>query len=159
MLGIKSLGSKVSFTAVVITALVVCFGFLNFWATKMPTAVIQIGEKKLYVQVAKTIGQRHTGLGGREQLLPYGGMVFPYSPPKRAGIVMRDMQFPIDIIWARAGTIVDIAPNVQTEPDATEVELTVYYPRTEADLVIEVVAGFTEQYGIQIGDQISVIEE
>lgn len=137
---------------------IVAFVTIVFWQSNMQTAVLQIGEKKVYVQIAKTLKQQDKGLGGRDTLAPYGGMVFPTVPAKKTGIVMRDMQFPIDIIWSLDGTIVDIAPNVQPEPNTTESELFVYFPRKKANLVIEVESGFVERYSIKIGDAVDLID-
>jgi uncharacterized membrane protein (UPF0127 family) len=150
---------QVSFGLIVIIAFAISFVFLQFFTNRFPTAVIQIGEKKVFVQVANTIGRQYTGLGGRSQLLPYGGMVFPYVPAQRVPMVMRDMQFPLDIIWVYKGKVIDIAPNIQPEPGVPEERLTVYYPRGVADMVIEVAAGFTEEFGIRIGDRVWVIDE
>jgi uncharacterized membrane protein (UPF0127 family) len=149
---------RVSFGIILLIAFAISFVVLQLFTNRFPTAVIQIGEKKVYVQIANTIGRQYTGLGGREQLLPYGGMVFPYVPARRVAIVMRDMQFPIDIIWVRSGKVIDIAPNVQPEPNVPEERLTVYNPRLPADMVIELKAGFTEEYGVQIGDSVQVID-
>lgn len=151
--------TTISFSLIVVLLIVGAFVALQFVRQQFPTAVIQVGEKKLYVQVADTIGRQHRGLGGREELLPYGGMVFPYFPARRVGIVMRDMEFPIDILWIRSGRVVDIAPNVQPEPGVPEAELQAYFPRTEADLILEAAAGFAETYEIKIGDPVTVIEE
>lgn len=147
------------FGIIIVVAFAISFIVLQLFANRFPTAVIQIGDKKVYVQVANTIGRQYTGLGGREQLLPYGGMVFPYAPARRVAIVMREMQFPIDIIWVYEGNVIDIAPNVQPEPNVPEERLTIYNPRLPADMVIEVQAGFSEQYGITIGDSVQVIDE
>jgi uncharacterized membrane protein (UPF0127 family) len=123
------------------------------------TAVVQIGEKKVYVQIAKTLAQQRRGLGGREDLGEFGGMIFPIIPERRQGMVMRDMKFPIDIIWVLDGYIVDIAPNVSVSTTTAEGDLITYFPRKEANAVIEVPAGFVDVYGIEIGDRVSVLDE
>jgi uncharacterized membrane protein (UPF0127 family) len=150
---------SLSFSLIVLLMVGISFVALQLLAGRMSTAVIEVGDKKLYVQVAKSIGQQYTGLGNRDSLGSYGGMLFPHYPAERIGIVMRDMQFPIDIIWIRSGTIVDIAPNVPIEPGVPEHALHKYYPRADADLVLEAAAGFTAQYGVEIGDTVRVIEQ
>lgn len=155
----KDISKQFTFGMIVLVACTISFIVLTLFSHRYRTAVIQIGEKKMYVQVATTIGQQHRGLGGRDDMLPYAGMVFPYHPPRRAAMVMRDMHFPIDIIWIRSGRVVDIAPEVAPEPGVPEDQLRIYYPRAEADMVVEVAAGFTTTYGIRIGDPVQVIDE
>lgn len=132
---------------------------LLFFRGNPRTAVIQIGEKRVYVEIAKTIRQQREGLGGREDLGSFAGMAFPIIPETQQGVVMRDMKFPIDIIWVRDGYIVDIARAVQPERGVAESELTVYYPRTEVNLILELESGFVENYAISIGDKVTLIDE
>ena len=84
-------------------------------------------------------------------------MIFLFPDDDRHGIVMRDMNFPIDIIWLYHGTIVDVAPNVQTE-NVGEEDLVVYYPRDNANVVLELPAGWAKQNDVKIGDALKVVE-
>lgn len=109
--------------------------------------------------VAKNQKHRFTGLGGRETIEPYDGMIFVYPLHKKQGIVMRDMQFPIDIVWFNGGLVVDIAPSVPIEPGRSEEDLTVYYPRLPSNVVIELPAGWAAANALQIGDRLEVVED
>ncbi|KKW41775.1 MAG: hypothetical protein UY92_C0014G0100 [Candidatus Magasanikbacteria bacterium GW2011_GWA2_56_11] len=130
---------------------------LQLWKWHWPEASVVLSGRELRVQVAKTFYHQHRGLGGREALAPYDGLLFPFGIPSRYAFVMRDMRFPIDIIWFRGGAVVDIAPNVQPE-NRPEEQLTRYYPRTEADLALEVPAGWAERHGVKLGDRISTLK-
>ena len=138
---------------IVVTAIVLGFRQKLHW----PTAWIELGGKRLEVLVADTIGHQHIGLGKRDDLGVYGGMLFIHSEAKKYGIVMRDMRFPIDIVWLNNGEVIDIAPNVPTEPGVPESQLRVYYPRKSATAVLELPAGWTEKNGVRIGDVVRVI--
>jgi uncharacterized membrane protein (UPF0127 family) len=87
-------------------------------------------------------------------------MLFYFLIPKQAGIVMRDMRFPIDILWIDSKLkIVDMVANVAPEPDKKEAELRVYYPRTEVSFVLEVPAGFIEKNGVVLGDTMGLAKK
>lgn len=114
-----------------------------------------LAGKRLQVLVADTSLARHKGLGGREALAPYDGMLFLFSgAPTRHGIVMRDMQFSIDVVWFNDGVVVDIAPSLPIEPGAGEAELTPYYPRDKTNAVLELPAGWAAEHGLKIGDKL-----
>lgn len=113
----------------------------------------------LLVQIARTPYHHKKGLGGRESLGKYDGMLFIFQFSGRVGIVMRDMEFPIDIVWLNKGEVVDIAPNVPIEPDVSEEELTRYYPRKNADLALELPGGWMESHDLRIGDVLTVVGE
>lgn len=154
----KSIDNKVKKRVKVVLAVLVFAALaLQLWKSHWATATIELAGEELNVLVAKTLYQRHKGLGGRGKLAPYDGMIFLFDLPGRYAFVMRDMKFPIDIIWLRNGEVVDIAPNAQPE-NKLENELTRYYPRVEADLVLEVPAGWSARVGVKIGDKFRVVE-
>ncbi len=134
-------------------------GSAKLWQYHWSDALITVGGDPLHVLVAKNRYQHKKGLGGRETLGKYDGMIFLFSFPKKYGFVMRGMEFPIDIIWIFNGEVVDFAQNVQLEPGASEEALKRYYPRKEANLVLEVPSGWSTAHGLEIGDRLEVIDE
>jgi uncharacterized membrane protein (UPF0127 family) len=133
--------------------------FLWFWQLRFPEAVVEIKDQKLTVLLAKNPKHHYRGLGNRESMAPYDGMLFVFGYSRSIGIVMRDMQFPIDIVWFQNGKVVDIAPNVQTEPGVGKFDLRVYRPRIPANSVLELPAGWTKENDLRIGDNLQVIDE
>jgi hypothetical protein len=81
-----------------------------------PKTTLVVGDTTLRVLVAETIAHQHRGLGQRDTIAPYDGMLFPFLLYGRHGIVMRDMRFAIDIIWLRDGVVVDLAERVTRDP-------------------------------------------
>lgn len=130
-------------------------GLLQLWKLYWPKEMIELKEQELRVLVAHNRYHHRKGLSGREQLAPYDGMLFVFSFPYRQAMVMRDMEFPLDIVWAREGVVVDIAKNLQPD-DRPEAQLTHYLPRTEADMVLELPAGWSDRYGLKVGDELQV---
>jgi uncharacterized membrane protein (UPF0127 family) len=122
-------------------------------------ATIKIGNQQLYVLVADTPNHRFKGWSDRKDMGKYGGMLFVFPTSDRYAMVMRDMQFSLDIIWLHNNKIVDIAPHLPPEMGVSEEKLVVYKPRTEADLVLEVPAGFMENTGVKIGDTLEIIDK
>lgn len=118
---------------------------------------IKVGGHEAHVLVADTVEKVYRGLGKREQI-PHDGMMFLFGRYGQHGIVMREMYFPIDILWIGDGVVVDMAMNVQPEPGRSEKELTKYLPREEANIVIELPAGWLEEHQIEIGDSVGVVE-
>ncbi|MFA5290844.1 MAG: DUF192 domain-containing protein [Candidatus Paceibacterota bacterium] len=63
------------------------------------TTQIQIGTTTIVAEVADTPVKRELGLSGRLALPADRGMLFVYPEPAIQGFWMKDMHFPIDIIW------------------------------------------------------------
>lgn len=104
------------------------------------------------VDVARTPAERTQGLSGRASLPPGEGMLFLHEQLGRHGYWMRDMHFAIDILWLRAGRVVDVAHRVPPPPAGTpESALQVYQPGDDADAVLEVPGGFARTHGWDVG--------
>jgi uncharacterized protein len=131
---------------------------LKVWQYHWTTELVTLKDEPLLVQIAKTPYHHTKGLSGRNSLGKYDGMLFVFTERSQIGIVMREMSFPIDIIWLDRGKVVDIAPNVQVE-DVPEDDLTRYFPRVYANLVLELSAGWVEEHDLRIGDMLTVVGE
>lgn len=131
---------------------------LQFTKYDWGEARVELKGVPLHVLVAKNTYQQEKGLGGRDGLAPYDGMLFRFEFAARYGFVMRNMSFPIDIVWLNAGEVVDIAPQVQPEPGVSNDQLRRYLPRAEANTVVELPAGWAAANGLQIGDRLRVLE-
>ncbi len=136
-----------------VVAFILCFVFLSFWNQRAPRSqefVLKGEPVELYV--AKTLKDTYRGLGKRDDLDGKDGMLFLFEYAGKHGIVMRDMRFPIDIVWLDAGKVVDIVENAPVQPGATESELVVYRPALDATMVLELPAGWVRAHGLEVGD-------
>jgi uncharacterized membrane protein (UPF0127 family) len=96
-----------------------------------------------------TEATQERGLSGRDSLPPNTGMLFVFKEPAAYQFWMKDMKFPIDIIWFAADqTITYIKQNAT--PDSYP---TIFEPPYLSLYVLEVPAGFAEAHGLNIGDQ------
>jgi uncharacterized membrane protein (UPF0127 family) len=133
-------------------------GYLSFTYDDFGVAYIKLGNKPMQVLVAENRYQQYKGLGGKEELKKHDGMLFKYFPARKAGIVMRDMKFPIDIIWIKDNQVVGITREAKPQPDASEEELKVYKPDRPVNYVLEVPAGKVDKYGIEVSSTMRILE-
>lgn len=116
-------------------------------------AEAQIGDKKINLLLAKSEKDRMKGLSGRNNLPEDQGMLFIFEKKGKYGFWMRDMKFPIDIIYIDNNTVVYLVENAPSGAQAPN--LTVYTPDSEANRVLELNAGGAKKYGIKKGTKIT----
>lgn len=150
---IMRLSLKQTIVLVLIAVFVMAGLYLKLREYFLPTALIKIAGQEIKVELAQTPRAWAKGLSGRQNLDEKAGMFFVYPEPSRRGFWMKEMNFPIDIIWIEQGEVVDIAPNV---PPDNSPRPALYYPRLPARAVLEVRAGFSEKYGLKIGDRVEL---
>lgn len=120
---------------------------------------VKVGSKLIKIEVADTPQERAKGLGGRESLASDSGMLFIFSESKQYQFWMKDMKFPLDIIFINNGIVVDFLKNVPNPaPNQKDSDLPRLQPTTAVDMVLEVNAGFIEASGVNIGDSVSLIK-
>lgn len=84
-------------------------------------------------------------------------MLFVYSQPSIHQFWMKDMQFPIDIIWIDNGKVVGITDNVPPpDPNTTLNQLPTYSSPQPVSAVLEVNAGYAAMYNIMAGDPVEL---
>lgn len=126
--------------------------------TLSPTKKIVLDNTTLSVQVAITHSEQQQGLSGIENIHANEGMLFLYSPATDSVFWMKDMLFPIDIIWIRDGYVIGISKDVQP-PDAKQTDhlLTRYPSPGNVTAVLEVQAGWTTTHDIRNGSEVTGI--
>ncbi len=112
---------------------------------------VRIGQRVFTVQVANTEALKEKGLSGQKSLGVDGGMLFVLDTPGTYTFWMKDMLFPLDIIWFDQNKkVVHIEQNLppSTYPQSFGGEVISQY-------VLEVSAGTVGLSGINIGDSFS----
>jgi len=110
---------------------------------------ITIKDTRIVAEVVDTPQERTKGLSQRTELGEGQGLLFIFQKPGHIGIWMKDMIFPIDILWFdEEKNVTDIKKNATPESYPE-----VFYPSALALYVLEVNVGFAEQHGIEVGDQ------
>lgn len=88
---------KIILICVALAALITPFVALR------PTGVwLTSGNQTYYLEKATTEAAREKGLGGRVAMAQNRGMLFVFEKPAIQCFWMKDMQFPLDIIWLDA---------------------------------------------------------
>jgi len=117
------------------------------------TGNIIFGNKTILVEIADTPELQNQGLSGREALAESSGMLFVFSESDRYGFWMKDMQFPIDIIWLDdVFVVVDLRENLPPESYPQ-----IFKPKEQARFVLEVNAGVVRRQHIKLDDQVTYI--
>ena len=111
---------------------------------------VSIGEQSFSVEVADEADEWAQGLSGRPGLPDGQGMLFLFPSAARRDFWMKDMQFAIDIMWLRGGSVIGITRDATPEPGVPESKLVRYPSPDVVDTVVEVAAG--QASGIGVGD-------
>ena len=119
-----------------------------------PKSTVTIDGHTFHVTVANTEQEKETGLSNTISLPQNQGMLFPFSKPDYYGFWMRNMNYPLDIIYIAHNKIVSIANNV-AKPTDPSAPLPVYKPSQPADTVLEINGGLTNMYHFSIGDSVT----
>ncbi len=119
---------------------------------------IKIGDQYIVADTANTEAKRDKGLSGRDSIGINEGMYFIFDTPGLYGFWMKDMKFPIDLVWISDGKIVGFEENMQPPADINVLDskLENYLPPEPVDRVLELHAGRVGLLKANIGDPILV---
>ncbi|HWY79637.1 MAG TPA: DUF192 domain-containing protein [Candidatus Sulfotelmatobacter sp.] len=123
--------------------------------TPLPKSRITIDNHSFLIEVATNSAQQQLGLSKRTTLPQNQGMLFIFKTPDRYAFWMKDMNFPLDLIFINNNKIVTIYQNVP-EPKNGNTNLPIYTPDESANQVFEINAGLSKQYGFKKGDSITI---
>ncbi|MBM4015285.1 MAG: DUF192 domain-containing protein [Planctomycetes bacterium] len=113
--------------------------------------VLELGGKKVVVEIADKMATRRQGLMGRQSLPADHGMLFAYPSPRILGFWMRNTPLPLSIAFIEelpdgTGRIVnlhDMEPFVESPPYASD---------KPVRLALEMEQGWFARHGIKAGD-------
>ncbi len=128
----------------------------EFVEKSLATQIVKIGDLKINAEVADTAEERRQGLSGKDSLSANSGMLFVFDGKTKNPFWMKDMNFPIDIIWIDEGKIVGIEKNAQPQKGADDDQLRLYYPPQPVSHVLEVNAGYIDANNIKVEDGVDL---
>lgn len=109
-----------------------------------------INDIEIELEIVRTDEEKARGLSGRESLAANAGMLFLYDQQTTPSFWMKEMNFPIDIIWIGGDKrIVDITENI-----APETFPQLFRPRASVQYVLEVNATWAKNHNVAIGDEV-----
>jgi uncharacterized membrane protein (UPF0127 family) len=149
--------------AIIIILLLVIFGVLYLWQvafSKTPnpplkTGEISIGSNVFSVELATTTMEQARGLSFRTSLAEGTGMLFTFSSGVQ-NFWMKDMNFPIDMIWISGNKVAGFVKDAEPEPGVPLWKLTIYTSPNNVDKVLEVNAGTVAHDDIQVGNVVTI---
>ena len=116
---------------------------------------ITINDHAFFVETVSDPQAQQIGLTKYNSIKEDQGMLFIFEQPGDYGFWMKNMQFPIDILFINNDTIVTIVSNA--EPAAADAENpTIYHADAPIDKVLEITAGLAEKYELKRGDKIQL---
>lgn len=122
-----------------------------------PKGRILLGKMPLAVQVADTEERMVEGLQF-QQPLPYTqGMIFVFGQPQVVAMWMKDMQFPLDMIWFdNGGNVIHIEKNL---PACVGNQPCPVYDANglKARYVLEVTSGFAAKFNITENSKMTIL--
>lgn len=130
--------------------------FYNLYKFSKPSA--EIKGHKFQLIVAKTEKDKQVGLSKFKSLPKDQAMVFVFEKADLYPFWMKDMKFPIDIIFIseslnpsgiKDNKIVTIYQNLPTD------NLAIYPPTESSDKVLEINANLSKKYGFGVGDSVT----
>ncbi len=119
-------------------------------------ATVTIHGRTFQVDIADTVTKQGQGLSGRPSLEENEGMLFIFKGEGDRTFWMKDMNFPIDMIWIKDNRIVGFAENAVPEPEKSVFALTLYRSPEPVDKVLEVRAGVVQKLQIKTGDTVAI---
>lgn len=123
---------------------------LLFWLVlpKKNLHTVRFDRVSFNVRIADSEKEREQGLSGTTELPSNRGMLFVFESSGFWGIWMKDMNYPIDILWLNdRKEVVHIEQHILPESYPRT-----FMPRVPARYVLELPADATEKHGIKQGD-------
>lgn len=125
-------------------------------------ARVRINGVAFEMEIAADDASRMRGLGGREEIDEFGGMIFVFPSASIIQFVMRDCLIPIDVAFLDASGRVVSMHEMQPEPPrhpgesamAYERRLKNYPSRFPAQFAVETAGGRLRAVGLEVGQRV-----
>ena len=138
---------------ILIVFVVALFLLLNNTSYLKNIKQVRISGEEIQVELALTQEERLQGLSNRTNLNPGSGMLFIFEQSGEHPFWMKEMNFPLDMIWINENMKVVYIKNNAQPNDYPQI----YGKGYDAKYVLEVVADFIEQHNLKIGDSVRFI--
>lgn len=120
---------------------------------------IILPKGKVYAEVVETAAARALGLSGRSGLSKDEAMLFVFDHPGKYGFWMKDMLFPIDIIWInQEGIVVHVERNATPESYFNNNPPQTFVNTPDAKYVLELASGQADIFGLYLGTKVKIGE-
>jgi len=135
----------------ILTVLIIVFIKMTYFSPQIPRAKINGHIFSLYL--AKTSQEQAVGLAKFNKIDKNRGMLFIFPKSDYYSFWMKNMKFPIDIIFINKHAVVDIFQNISVSKSNN---LPIYTTHEKADMVLEINSGLSKEYKIKTGDKVDI---
>lgn len=109
---------------------------------------VKLSGKSMNLAVADNEKEQYAGLSNRPQLCSNCGMIFIFDNLRIRYFVMREMLFPIDIVWLKDNKIIGYVDSAKIENPP----YTLYTSPEPVNIVLELPAGYIKNNKILVND-------
>lgn len=128
--------------------LAILISFSIYFSKSKENPYLEINNTKINLIVSDTEGLRTKGLSDTKELKDNEAMLFVFAVPSKYGFWMKDMNYPIDIIWLDEDKkVVHIEKNASPESYPK-----VFFPPENSLYVLEFNGGFSTRNSITVGN-------
>lgn len=114
---------------------------------------VSVGGEIFIVAIADDTEEATRGLSGHPELHDREGMLFIHDAPDRYAYWMKDMFFPLDMLWINEDfRVVHIDRGIPPESFPA-----LFRPPVPVKYVLEINAGAADENGIKIGDRLEFV--
>jgi uncharacterized protein len=163
----KKLKFLLIFIILYLFLLLIAYNFLNrqsFKLSKQPQnkitynkfksiqeSYVKINDLIFNIEIADTPEKQIKGLSNHKALPDNKAMLFVFSKKQIQNFWMKDMNFPLDIIWIDDIKIIKIDKNL---PPEGSVPKNIYSSISPVNYVLEINAGLSDKYNLKVGDDV-----
>ena len=132
--------------------LIVFFFFVSQTEKEIKSACIN--EKCFSVEIADENSERVSGLSNRDSLNENQAMLFIFKEETIPNFWMKDMKFPIDIIWIDEN--LEISGIQKNLSPCEEDFCPTFKPKKKIKYALEINAELSEEFNLEIGDEVKL---
>lgn len=163
--------------------LIAIAGIFKLYSFYWPKIAVKINDNVLNLRLADTDDHQYEGWGNKKDMGKYDGMAFVFLNSGQHTMVMRDMNFPLDIVWLKDLSdnsvacslnsfsirhlitgikhgcvleVVDIAPKAAPQSGSNIADLVPYIARGASTMVFELPSGWADIHNLKVGDKVYI---
>lgn len=141
------------FGLLLVTFGAVIFYQLNTKSALKTTGKVTIGSHTFNVEVVKNSKDKQIGLTKYPKINADQGMLFIFDTPATYSFWMKNMKFPLDIVFIKNDKVISFVQNVK--PTTSDNPPT-YNPDVPSNYVLEINAGLVKKNNIKKGDTVKI---
>lgn len=136
----------------IVLALVIVW---KFYYNPQKFVAITINDRTFQAVLADEPQEWQRGLSGQSKQFM---MLFVFPDKQSRSFWMKDMRYPIDIVWLADGRVVGVTKDLSNVLPANDVRLPSYLPPQPVNMILEIPVDLRQNLGLNIeaGDTINI---